>query len=329
MQQHQHTLQRLLSHAQRQVEYAGSARGSSSPREYSLAEVHQLLYEELEKLLAYFEHTFPEHLNLTAPLSYRRRLLALADLQKPLATVLAALRDAENLPARLVTPLADCLNQLLISVQDTGLSYQDVLYPRLLLHELHCRIQCGWVLTIPALACLMMRYNFNSQPFLNFITAHLRAEADAAGSLATDRLPVVQLQLKHYRQLQSATEIRYVPTLPPFQTQLLNWLKEEHNYLKHQKQAESPAAVNSSAIRIQVPLSVAQMAHLLRMLYEAGVFGQANQRDLFRLLAANFRTARQEQISEKSLADKYYNAEDSTRQAVEKLVAKMLENTRP
>lgn len=56
--------------------------------------------------------------------------------------------------------------------------------------------------------------------------------------------------------------------------------------------------------------------------------GRPASATFFKLLAANFRTARQENISEKSLAANFYNAEESTRQAVEKLVAKMLDQLR-
>lgn len=113
-----------------------------------------------------------------------------------------------------------------------------------------------------------------------------------------------------------------MPTLPPLRTQLINWLEAERKYLS--RQAPPAASAVQEAPRILTPLSVAQIAQLARLLYDAGVFGQANQRDLFRMLAANFRTARQDRISEKSLADKYYNIEENTRLAVEQVVAKML-----
>ncbi len=327
VQQHQRELQGLLAHARRQLAPAHTTACYDAPRAYSLTEVYQLFYVELEKLLAHFEQAFPDHLNLTVPLTYRRRVLALADVQLPLAAVLQALHGAEALPERLRTLLCECLNRLLITVQETDLSYQDLLYPRLLLRELHGRLQRGWALTPQTLTCLLLRFNFNSLSFFGFLTSHLRAEAEAAGPNPADRLPIVLLHLKLYRQLQPATDVCYAPLLPPLRTQMVNWLKEERAYLNLQVEALAVSPAPSiGAPRILTPLSVAQMAHLLRMLYEAGVFGQANQRDLFRLLSANFRTARQEQISEKSLADKYYNAEESTRQAVEKIVVKMLEN---
>ena len=332
VQQHQRTLQNLLTHTQQQLEPARRASCYGAPQLYSLAEVHQLLYVEVEKLLAYFEQSFPEHLNLTTPLSYRRRVQALTDVQTPLAAVLLAMHSAEGLPEPLLTPVRDCLSRLLITVQDTSLSYQDLLYPRLLLRELHGRLQRGWLLTPENLGRLLLRYNFNSPEFFRLVKDYVRAEAEteAADGHLADQLPVILRYLTRYRQLQSATEVAYMPLLPPLRTQLLNWLEAERDYLSHLVRATTapaPAAASEVA-RILTPLSVAQMAQLLRTLYDAGVFGQASQRDLFRMLAANFRTARQERISEKSLATNFYNAEDNTRQAVEKLVAKMLQSLR-
>ncbi|WP_310391912.1 hypothetical protein [Hymenobacter sp.] len=330
VQQHQRTLQNLLTHVRQYLEPARRADYYGTPQFYSLAEVHQLMYVELEKLLAYFEQSFPEHLNLTTPLSYRRLIQALADVQTPLAAVLLALHSAEGLPEPLLAPVRECLNCLLITVQDTSLSYQDLLYPRLLLRELHSRLQRGWSLTPENLGRLLLRYNFNAPQFFRLVKDYVRAEAEAAGDQLADQVPVILRYLTRYRQLQPATEVAYVPTLPPLRTQLINWLEAEHEYLSHLVQAtnaSAPAAA-SEAARILTPLSVAQMAQLLRTLYDAGVFGQASQRDLFKMLATNFRTARQERISEKSLAANFYNSEEGTRQAVEKLVAKMLQSVR-
>ena len=328
VQQHQRTLQNLLAHAHQQLEPARRAACYGTSQLYSLADVHQLMYVEIERMLAHFEQGFPEHLNLTTPLSYRRRVQALTDVQIPLAAVLLSLHSAEGLPEPLLTPVHECLSRLLITVQDTGFSYQDLLYPRLLLRELHGRLQRGWTLTPENLGRLLLRYNFNSPEFFRLVKDYVRAETEAAADHLADQLPVILRYLTRYRQLQPATEVAYVPTLPPLRAQLLNWLEAERDYLSHLVQATTAPAAASEVARILTPLSVAQMAQLLRALYDTGVFGQASQRDLFKLLAANFRTARQENISEKSLAANFYNAEESTRQAVEKLVAKMLDQLR-
>lgn len=330
VQHYQHGLQNLLAQVHAQTESAHRAGRYGQASDYSLAEVYHLLYVELEKLLVYIEQAFPDQLNLNAPLSYHRRLQALTDVQTPLAAMLMSLHTAETIPARLRDVVRDCLNRLLITVHDADLSYQDLLYPRLLLRELHGRLQRGWSLNTQKLGGLLVRYNSNNQAFFSLVTAHLRTEAAAAGDEPADRLPVVLFHLKLYRQLQPATELRYEPTLPPLRTQVLNWLEEEREYLSGQV-AAAPAAralASHEVARILSPLSVAQMAQLLRTLYDASVFGKANQRDLFHLVAANFRTAHQEQIPEKSLADKYYNTEDSTRQAVENFLSKMLINLR-
>lgn len=326
VQHHQRVLQKLLNHARQQLAPESAQLGLLP--ESSSADVPQQVYFEVEKLLAYFEQTFPEYLDLTVALSHRRRVQAVADLQVPLTAVLESLRSAEALPEYLLAPVRECLSRLLITAPAADLSYQDLLYPRILLRELHHRLQRGWLLTTDSLARLLLRYNFNTPDFFRLVKDYICTEADASGDYFADRLPVVLRYITRYRQLQPATEVAYVPTLPPLRTQLLNWLEAERDYLTHLMQAILAPAAASEVARILTPLSVAQMAQLLRTLYDAGVFGQASQRDLFKLLAANFRTARQENISEKSLATNFYNAEESTRQAVEKLVAKMLQSVR-
>lgn len=318
---HYRAIQDLLAYTHRQLEPAALTEHRNQGRAYSLNEIHQFIGDELEKLLTYLEQAFPEYLDPTAPLTHRRRTQVLSDMQAPLAAVLFALHHAEAIPPQLLVMVGECLNRLLLTKSETNLSSQDLEYPRLLLHELHARLQRGWALTSESLACLLLRYNFNAMSFFSFLTAHLRAEA-TTNSQPADHLSIVLLHLKLYRQLQPATDLLYVPTLPPLRTQLINWLEAERKYLS--RQAPPAASAVQEAPRILTPLSVAQIAQLARLLYDAGVFGQANQRDLFRMLAANFRTARQDRISEKSLADKYYNIEENTRLAVEQVVAKML-----
>ena len=322
----QQALHNLLHHCRHQLEPAQRTQLYAAPQAFDLADIYRLCYAKVEKILGFVEQTFPEHLDLTVPLSYSRRIQALADVQTQLSVVQLVVRQMEDLPDRVGEPLQKCLGQLLIVVQDTGVSYQDLLYPRLLLRVLYERLQRGRSLSSLTLFHLLVRYNFNSIAFFDLITEHIQLEIYAAASTA-DRLHTVARYLKIYKQLQSSTALAYAQALPPLREQMVNWLKEERDYLRRQPEP-LPPPVNleqlSESARLPTTFSVAQLAFFHRVLHDTGFFRNESQRATFRFISTHYRTPRQEQISEKSVADKYYNVEESTYLAVKEAVGKMM-----
>ena len=124
---HYRAIQRLLAYTHRQLEPVVSTE-HHQPRAYSLDEIHQFIAAELEKLLTYLEQAFPEYLDPTAPLTHRRRMQVLSDVQTPLAAVLLALHQAEAIPPQLLGIVGECLGRLLLTESEATLSSQDLEY---------------------------------------------------------------------------------------------------------------------------------------------------------------------------------------------------------
>ena len=101
---------------------------------------------------------------------------------------------------------------------------------------------------------------------------------------------------------------------------LKDFLIEEIKKLKNQE----ALATATTSFKVQTPLSVANLACLIRVFYEEKIFSTTNQTELLNFFASNFSTQKQEQISSTSLRSKYYNIETSSLENIKDLFFQMI-----
>lgn len=89
----------------------------------------------------------------------------------------------------------------------------------------------------------------------------------------------------------------YHPDWPPLSAMLCTWLREELSRVPFAAPAQ----------KLGLNLSVAQLACLLKLLYEEGTFATENFSDILRFFAAHFRSKRREHISYGSLSKESYS----------------------
>ncbi|MEM6642147.1 MAG: hypothetical protein AAF616_04130 [Bacteroidota bacterium] len=76
--------------------------------------------------------------------------------------------------------------------------------------------------------------------------------------------------------------------------------------------------------KIEIDMSVAQIAYLFRMLYDLNYITNKNQTDILKVVASYFRTVNAEDISLKSLKAKYYSIDNATKQSLKNRLIEML-----
>ncbi len=111
--------------------------------------------------------------------------------------------------------------------------------------------------------------------------------------------------------------------------QIVNWVEEEINYMSQSFDREKPnstfkVALPESKTKILSNFSVAQVSYFFNLMHSVGIIKHKNQRDIFRFIAENFKTANTENISTVSISSKYYNPEISTQEAIKSKVIEML-----
>ena len=106
----------------------------------------------------------------------------------------------------------------------------------------------------------------------------------------------------------------------PINVLLEKWLNE---YIKEEHLHLDLLEMNFSN-KIELKLTVAQLALLIRLLYEEGVFAMKNIAGLLRFFSRHFMSKKQEHISYGSMNKLYYSGDQFTGYAVRELLLRMV-----
>ena len=118
-------------------------------------------------------------------------------------------------------------------------------------------------------------------------------------------------------QLQLKSGLVFKPGLPSIKDQIGSWICEELYFLEKRQRLlyQAPSQKTEDQVnepKVQTSLSVAHLALAVKLLIESKVITNKNSSELLRMVARNFKTDRQELISEDSLRNKSYNFESAT-----------------
>ena len=162
----------------------------------------------------------------------------------------------------------------------------------------------------------LLNINYNSPRFFNYFIMQLQQKAKACDTLA-ELIEYYSLSLKINNQFTMRTELVYNTTLPSIKEQVGTWICEELYYLERQNKLLNHGLLPNTEepsyeMKIHTSLSVSHLALAVKILVESKIITNANTTELMRAVARNFRTDRQEVISEESLRNKSYNFEAAT-----------------
>jgi hypothetical protein len=168
---------------------------------------------------------------------------------------------------------------------------------------------------------VFLALNFNHLGYYNYRLQ--RYQDEVAGRNCLEKLAYYEAELTRINA--QPVQVRYIydPDWPSLKMMLANFLREEVAFIKQGLPKKAPDVLSAMG-KIPLNLSVAQLACLIRVLFEEGCFGELNLQDLFKFFAANFRTKRQPQISSHSLSKEYYGVEQVTAAMMRDKLTKML-----
>jgi hypothetical protein len=146
---------------------------------------------------------------------------------------------------------------------------------------------------------LLSGLNFNHLAYFAYRQSAIKA---AAAQLPyQDRPAYLQTELSAMVSTPVRLSLIYHPDWPALKDMIAAFLTEELRAVP-----QLPPA------KLALDLSVAQLACLLRALYDEGVFATANLSEIFQFFAAHFRSKRQECISPGSLSKEFYSISQVT-----------------
>ncbi|NHA03303.1 hypothetical protein G7092_05840 [Mucilaginibacter sp. HC2] len=164
---------------------------------------------------------------------------------------------------------------------------------------------------------MLFHINFNHNVFIKWYQEDVERKMESFGTAEQDGLLMKQLLL--LKSIPVSITTSYDPSLPPVSISLEIWLKE---YIK-QVDLQGEFSDSEKTGKLELKLTVAQMALLIRLFYEEGVFALKNITELMKFFAVHFTSKKQGHISYGSMNKLYYSADQFTGYAVRELLLKM------
>jgi hypothetical protein len=167
--------------------------------------------------------------------------------------------------------------------------------------------------------------NLNNHEFFDFSTDLIQKTLNFENT-TNDKINKLYQLLKYHNQRQTRNFMKLRQKLPSIKNQIINWIEEEIEYLNKKNSIEKSKSFQvihkEESEKISTNLSVAQLSYFFGLLSQNGILKPKSQSELFRFIAANFKTKSTTTISESSIKNKFYNVETTT---VNKVCEKLIE----
>lgn len=175
---------------------------------------------------------------------------------------------------------------------------------------------------------ILFLYNFNSVHFWNYFCQKIDNSIKNLDS-EVERLESLCWYLKSINQVTVLPGISFNPKQVPVKEIIVNWISDEISYYEKmiRLKACTPAQLKNTLeneLKILTDMSVSQLAIFIRLLVETGIIKNKNQMDVIKFYASTTQSKRTENISPESFRTKYYNIDESSREAVKHLIIHLL-----
>lgn len=299
-----------------------------SAEHYNDSDIFYLIYNSIEDLIRFFEVSFFKYMDQNIQIPCRSALVKIYSIDDKLEVVKSAFL-ASNIESELMNIIYEPFLELSVFMINERITYKKLIYSNTFLTAFYDEVQKGDnKLTFPIITNYLYHYNFNSLFLVNYKIQLIKNKLTEY-SETTAQIDYLYHCLKVVNQRQCKSHIAYEPDLPSLKVQIINWLEEEINYLnkKISLTSQQPSLFDNSIdnkLKIMSGLSVPQLAHFYRLLYEVGIITHDNQSDIIRFLSDNFQTVKTKNISIDSLKNKFYYTEETTIVPLKDYVIKIL-----
>lgn len=292
-----------------------------------LHKLYQSAYNCLDDLLTYIERHFSKYFDQDAKTPTAYVTIIKNDMRSSIADIDSKLQEL-NADQKLCDALLYALGKLANSDPTKEVSYRKVLYTKEVQKELVrllARVNNESDVD-EDLRNVLYYLNYNSIKSFTYHTNQidlLLSETDSRHDMI-ERLSFI---LKKINQAQVKPGIAYNNQAPSLKSQLTSYIIEEIEHLQRLQQLRqshlSKTGEVLSEFRIQIEMSVAQIAYLAKLLVESRVIGNRNVAALLRFFSKILVSKKVETISYDSLRSKYYNVEQGTRDAVRNILMRL------
>lgn len=283
----------------------------------------EIFQEGLLALIDHLDEYYVQLLNWStnAPKAYHRRLIRKLD---SALNRIRSLLNSSQIDPLLISSVELWLDEISGSQQNVRFTFRSLAYMEKLVIALANMNWAGEALS-GTLACLLYQSNFNNLLFLKYLQNEINRAANHS-SAENGVIGYFQSKIAGFMSIPLECNAAYDSSWPSIKTMVTDWLKEQINLSEFAIKKEQEKIKNLFGRKIGLNISVAHMACLIKVFYEADVFATENLRSIFKFYAANYESKRQPAISWESLSKEYYSLNSHTAARIKKILQRMIDS---
>jgi hypothetical protein len=296
--------------------------------EFTGNDILYLTYIYLEELLRFFEIRFIEYVNENIQVPLRSTLFEAYNLSDKYSAVNNALLNS-GIDNSLLHIIHQPLSSLIHVKPFERITYREMIYLSNLLSAFHDLVKSMAQFSSDQVIDLLYRFNFNSLELARYKTNLIKVQLAGLDSV-TRQIDYLYGFLKTVNQRFCKFNFAFIPDLPSLKQQISTWLEEEISFLSKKLRLNDSAPDlfteqrQEAVTKIGVNGTVSQLACFYKTLTEVGFFSHRNQSDIIRHIVECYSTSRVSDISVDSVRNKFYNDDETSKEAVRSIVIKML-----
>lgn len=216
--------------------------------------------------------------------------------------------------------IVQTIQQFICCKIEKPISYADISYHRLLLHELISQEPTS----TQTIRKVLYQLNFNEFTFIDFEFERLHTLTDAAETKA-EKISTLRFEQKTISQYPEKLNTVYDASMPSLRDQMNSWIEAEVKFLEngHPAEKEQTAPIDVTE-KINTSLSVAKLALIIRLLVVDKIIINRTVAPMLRIITRMVTTLQKDEISFGSLETKYHAPDKATITAVRDMLFKWI-----
>jgi hypothetical protein len=279
----------------------------------------------IEELLHFIERHFTRYFNQDAKAPEAYIAITVDALIKAMKEYHEELKNGDVNDRLIVLVLAP-LHKFIERMGSGKLTYRDIMYVSEVGKELKRRLIPGNSKLHELIRYTFLYLNYNTIQYFNYYTGYILDQVKTSDN-APEKIEKLSYILKTINQTQVKPGIAYNSVYPPLKEQLVDWISEEIAYQERTFQLTQklmPSGSLPGDFKIQLDMSLSQLAYMLHIFIDVKVIQNRNLSDVLRFFSRSYQV-RQQNISYESFRVRYYNPEESVRKSVRSQLLQLLD----
>lgn len=293
------------------------------PEKY-FSDIKHAVINVIDDLLYFLEQHLPEYFNYNSEIPRKKREDAVNEFKRKLAEIGKNKIFEENqVLSVILVPVRDYINKPRMVQTFNSTSYSRLLFAEIISAE-------GTPATISLDMMLISRMyymNFNYLPFFYHLVNSIKSELEKV-ELMADRILKLSWHLKTINQTAVKTGVAYNKEQKPLKELMSSWIIAELCFIEQDihitQTGINDGQKSISKNMLPFDLSVEQLACLIRIMTDTGVFKTNTVIETIKFFASFSQTRRRDKISSEKLRIKFYDIDQSTLQVINSILLKMV-----